>query len=48
MVFLLPMAPILEFLGIDIYDYIGFVSKKKNLNELLDRLEKSQRASRSN
>ena len=46
-VFLLPLAPILEFLGIDIYDYVAFASKKENLHEVLDRLEKSQRASRA-
>lgn len=45
-VVMFPMAPILEFLGIDIYDYIAFINKRENLEELLHRIEKSQRARR--
>ena len=37
-----PMAPIIEFLGISVYDYIAFFEKKENLNKLLELLEQSE------
>lgn len=42
MTVMLPMAPVLEFLGINIYDYIAFIRKRENLDELLHRIERSQ------
>ena len=39
---LLPMAPLLEFIGIDGYDYVAFLSDKENLKSLVERIKEKE------
>jgi hypothetical protein len=36
---LLPIAPLLELMGLKGYEYTGFLSKKENFQRLLDKIQ---------
>jgi hypothetical protein len=36
---ILPAVPIIEFLGLNAYEYAAFLNKKENVKRIMDRLE---------
>ena len=40
---LLPIAPFLELMGLKGYEYVGFLSKKENLQRLLNKIQELEK-----
>jgi len=45
--FVLPAAPLLEFLGIKAYEYAAFINKRENVKRLMDRIEELMKSKKT-